>query len=71
MTTMATYVVKVAHVLPGDKRPYLRDGVTMSWTTQKRARRFNTRKEALDYVVETGWPRKDNGLKIMRLTPRR
>lgn len=65
-------VVKVKPSLmpEGDPNAYLLDGHAMTWTTQKKARRFGSRKEALTYVVDHGWDRKNLGLMFMRLGPR-
>lgn len=42
----------------------------MTWMTQQKARRFDSRQEALAYVVDHGWDRKNLGLLFMRLRPR-
>lgn len=59
------FVVRVTNVPKEDPDEYLLDGFHMTFTPLSNARRFDSRKEAMDYVVENGWTRKDNGLKIV------
>ena len=64
------YVVKVAKTDPNDRERYLRNGFDMTFTKQRRAQRFESKAEAVQYVRRHGWPKRDHGLLFVRLRPR-